>query len=246
MHAARGYVHELFTSIQGEGLWAGMMQHFVRLAGCSATCSYCDTVRARDRSPPFVICGDSREENPVTVSRLVEMVAGLDRMRPGTQALSVTGGEPLEQPDFLGLFLEEVKAEILKGRPVLLETNGLHAEAMAQVADQVDLVSMDVKLPSTAGLDPIPDRHEKFLKVLAGTNYYIKMVVSGRTPAEEVAQACRMIAAIDPQAPLILQPETGASAPCTGPLLMALWAEARKSLEHVRVLPQMHKILDLE
>ena len=36
-------VNEIFYSIDGEGLRAGALAVFIRLAGCNLRCSYCDT-----------------------------------------------------------------------------------------------------------------------------------------------------------------------------------------------------------
>ena len=36
-------VMEVFCSIQGEGLWVGQPQTFLRLRGCPLRCRYCDT-----------------------------------------------------------------------------------------------------------------------------------------------------------------------------------------------------------
>jgi pyruvate-formate lyase-activating enzyme len=138
-----------------------------------------------------------------------------------------------------------VKREVLRDRPLLLETNGLHGEAMARLKPAVDRVCMDVKLPSTSGLSHTLDEHERFLQVLAGTEYCVKMVVGEDTPPEEVAQACTMIARVDRRAPLILQPVIRRGKIVSGQALLALWAEARRVLDSVRILPQVHKILDV-
>ena len=36
-------VNEIFTSIQGEGYWSGVLATFVRLQGCTVGCPWCDT-----------------------------------------------------------------------------------------------------------------------------------------------------------------------------------------------------------
>ncbi len=60
-------INEIFWSAQGEGLRSGVPSVFVRLAGCTLGCPYCDTRRAWERG---------RER---TVEDVVAAVAGLLR-----------------------------------------------------------------------------------------------------------------------------------------------------------------------
>lgn len=41
-------IAEIFCSVQGEGLYAGQRQVFLRFAGCNLSCRYCDEPAARD------------------------------------------------------------------------------------------------------------------------------------------------------------------------------------------------------
>ena len=36
-------INEIFSSIQGEGLYIGSKQLFIRFCGCNLKCNYCDT-----------------------------------------------------------------------------------------------------------------------------------------------------------------------------------------------------------
>jgi len=100
-------VNEVFWSAQGEGMHSGTSSIFVRLAGCSLRCPYCDTRRAWSR-------GRSME-----TAEVVAAVAGLKADAPRAR-LVITGGEPLEQ-DLGGLL-----AGFHRRQFVALETNGLH------------------------------------------------------------------------------------------------------------------------
>jgi len=96
-------VNEIFYSIQGESLYAGLPCIFVRLSGCNLRCVYCDTKYAHDEGAQMSIAG-IMEQVATYHCRLVE----------------ITGGEPLCQdltPDLISTLIE-------KGYTVLLETNG--------------------------------------------------------------------------------------------------------------------------
>jgi organic radical activating enzyme len=240
-----GYLHEVFTSIQGEGLWAGYLQHFVRFAGCSAGCRYCDTEKAWEPEPRFSIHGSSEGENPIEAFALVKIVDALDDRMPGAQALAVTGGEPLEQAGFLADLLLGVKERCRKPWSVLLETAGFHPEAIERVKARVDLVSMDIKLPSTSELKDCMDRHRRFLDALGNTRFYVKVAVSKKTSHREVIDAAALVATKNPKTPFFVQPVTGVSGPEGGAYLLKLWRAARDVLEDVRIVPQFHRFMGL-
>ncbi len=90
-----GYVTELFSSIQGEGIYVGVMQVFLRLAGCSLDCCYCDTpISAGEVTDCVIYDGGSAERiaNPVSPGKIFEVAAALASRHPGIHSLSITGG----------------------------------------------------------------------------------------------------------------------------------------------------------
>lgn len=101
-------VNEIFWSFQGEGLRAGVPSIFIRLAGCSLRCPYCDTPGSWENGTEF------------TLEKILETVDSYHSQYPGSQVV-ITGGEPLEQ-DIIELTKQ------LKNRDLFisLETNGLH------------------------------------------------------------------------------------------------------------------------
>lgn len=240
------YLYEIFTSIQGEGLWTGSLHLFLRLAGCTAGCRYCDTPQAFVRPERYRVMGKVRGSNPVGIEETIELVRNLDVERPGARALAITGGEPLLQASCLSRLIPEMKREVLKGRPLLLETGGLNPDEMALLTGKVDMVSMDIKLRSTSGLTDTLDLHRRFLEVLSTTPVYVKAVVDFQTPVEEIAQAASLVAEKDPAIPFIIQPETREGRIAGGEYLLDLHRKASESLEDVRILPQIHGILDLK
>ena len=96
-------VNEIFHSIQGESTHAGRPCVFVRLTGCNLRCDWCDTAYA------------FHEGGPMSVQEVVERVQAF-----GCPLVELTGGEPLLQPEAIGLMRELLAS----GHEVLLETGG--------------------------------------------------------------------------------------------------------------------------
>ncbi len=118
-------VHEIYTSVQGEGSRAGELCTFVRLTGCHLRCSYCDTEHAFDT-------GKRR-----TVSDVVDEVTAL-----GIDQVLVTGGEPLLQRGTKRLMAALCDA----GHTVLIETSG---GVSIRGIDPRVVVILDVKTPGS-------------------------------------------------------------------------------------------------
>lgn len=97
-------VNEIFYSLQGEGRHSGMPAVFLRLAGCSMGCEWCDTKYALTAG---------KEMNNLEV--LVEL------SNYPCKTVVVTGGEPAEQD--LPTLINVLKSA---GHVVHIETNGAH------------------------------------------------------------------------------------------------------------------------
>lgn len=260
-----GYVSEMFCSIQGEGPFVGERHVFVRTAGCSAACWWCDTVYSKVETPRFVV-HDERSgkrakralDNPLDLDTLSREVGDFVRANEPVDAVSLTGGEPLEQPRFVTALARRLHDAGLR---VYLETNGVHADALADILPYIDVVAMDIKLPSAVG-EALWDDHRRFLGVIRGTDFepgrnagraiFVKVVVDGRSCEAEIARAAQLIAEVSPAIPLILQPESGTlflpRTPRETAVTMMATIEAgqrvaRRVLDVVRVMPQVHKIL---
>jgi organic radical activating enzyme len=110
-------VVETFQSIQGEGRFIGYPVNFIRLAGCSMGCDFCDT---------DILARESLTED--------ELVARMNSEHSSVVVL--TGGEPLEQN-----IKPLVDALQLARYRVHLETNG----ALPIPLDYLNYVSMSPK-----------------------------------------------------------------------------------------------------
>lgn len=250
--ALRGWVNEIFSSIQGEGLCIGERHLFVRLAGCNLSCRYCDT-QWRRQELGMLLTGEKvvTFSNPIADEELLELL--IRHFLPaGHAALSLTGGEPLQQGEYIENFVYLLRRRGFSIK-ILLETNGTlytQAEIACKIAN---IISMDIKLPSATGLDPLWEEHRLFLRgVLKGgekPQVYVKVVVKEGTPGEEVAEAASLVAAEAPTIPFVIQPVTlkdGKGKPFIGvsPERLFHFQEiASQYLDHVRVIPQIHPFL---
>ncbi|MBN1593017.1 MAG: 7-carboxy-7-deazaguanine synthase QueE [Candidatus Coatesbacteria bacterium] len=244
---AVGHIAELFDGIQGEGVFAGYHHAFIRFAGCSLGCRYCDTEYAQVRDRPLLILRSGRTvvkqiANPVDDTIIARELESLLDTTTSINAISITGGEPLEQPRFLRAVLKSIETFEL---PVLLETNGVEFENLDQVLDLIDLISADIKLPSTSGRDDLWERHEAFLNAARYKQVAIKMAVDESTQPEEIERAARIIRATTDEAPVFLQPVTDAAGAITISYrhIMDLCDVCAVFNSDVRVMPQIHKIL---
>jgi len=102
---------EKFISIQGEGHQSGKLAFFIRVAGCSLQCDWCDSKYA---SQP-----NQKEIVQIEVDDLVkEIEYNLNKL--GTRPIIVlTGGEILLHRDALQDLVQKIN-----GNPIQIETNG--------------------------------------------------------------------------------------------------------------------------
>lgn len=240
---------EVFSSIQGEGLLIGCRQVFIRFAGCNLGCIYCDTnvddtvETCRMEMTPGRL--DFRTlANPVAMKQIIALLEGWQRGWPKIHhSLSLTGGEPLLHVDLLHTWLPKLRSIL----PVHLETNGVLHFALAKIIGEIDHISMDIKLPSSSGETSLWEHHHEFLKIAAGSDIAVKIVVNRSTEHWEITRAATMIAGIDVGIPLIIQPETAADLSLNiSPLELIEFQEiASAILDDVRIIPQTHRFLGL-
>jgi len=118
-------ITEIFYSLQGEARTVGLPTVFVRLTGCPLRCVYCDTEYAFHGGQQY------------SLQEVVEQVASFQ-----PRYVTVTGGEPLAQPNCLPL----LSALCDEGYEVSLETSG--AMAIGDVDPRVVTV-LDLKTPAS-------------------------------------------------------------------------------------------------
>jgi 7-carboxy-7-deazaguanine synthase len=250
---------EIFSAIQGEGLNVGTRQIFIRFALCDLRCHFCDSANTWnaptqckiERSPglrDFEI-----HSNPISLSMILEWVER-QNIPCLHDSISLTGGEPLLHASFLKEFLPQVRAAT--GLPIYLETGGHRPEQLMMVLPYIDSVGMDFKLPSVSGEQRFSE-HARFLQICndSQVDTFVKIIISDRTDSMELERVAELLADVNPEIPVFLQPVTplGESTQIVdAPIVLApapdqvlRWqAMMKRLIKQVRVVPQTHKILN--
>jgi 7-carboxy-7-deazaguanine synthase len=238
---------ECFSSVQGEGVLVGLRQAFLRFSGCNLSCSFCDTpgMTVTPEECLLELTPGRRDffgvPNPVGCDRIVSLIESWTSGWPGIHhSISVTGGEPLLHGAHLLEWLPKLRALL----PIHLETNGTLPEALAPLMPHLDYIGMDIKLPSASGCRDLWQAHRAFLEIAAQKNVYVKLVIDKSTEDWEIERSCALIADIDCNIPLILQPMTLADGTIAiSPLRTLEFQELAAGLREVRVIPQTHKFM---
>lgn len=255
---------EIFHSVQGEGRFVGVPMAFLRVATCPLRCLYCDTPNSYEAPPRFPVRLSVREQpepNPVAADRAAELVRQvLVSCEPGARQgrVSVTGGEPLVFPEFVREFGRHVRG---KGIKVHLETAAIHPDALAACIEQVDHLSADWKLPETLGAPVKPELqlapgasyaalHKRCVEVALrrGASVDVKIVLTDRVTDAGLELAFAELSPWREKLVLVLQPVTpfgAAQKPVARVDLQRYLAMAQRAMFDVRVLPQVHKALQI-
>jgi organic radical activating enzyme len=220
-------VTEIFSSLQGEGIFAGARQIFVRFKRCNMECSFCDTPNE----------GFAKE---YSCASLMSEIKSLEEAKGPHHSVSLTGGEPLVYAEFLESMLPLLKRADFK---TYLETNGTLPNELEGVIDLIDIVAMDFKLPSSTGARAYWKEHLEFLKIASRKKVFVKSIVTTDTKKE-------LIRGVNKNIPFIMQPATPVKnfdkKPGGNRLLEFLDIALKNEVENSRVMPQMHKILGIK
>lgn len=203
-------ISEIFYSIQGEGLLTGVPSVFIRLAGCTLGCQWCDTKYAWDPDAgvdltiPQIIqkvndivpsslsfSPSKRSGDPRVPARLsgsrgpIYKSATISAVK--SRFIVITGGEPMTNPQLARL----AKALKERGKHITIETAGIaFIEGLA-----CDLMSISPKT-SNSGMKTTPD-YSLIRKLINHYPYQLKFVVDSAGDLPEIQQIVRALGSID-------------------------------------------------
>lgn len=181
-------VVETFHSLQGEGVHAGRSAFFIRLAGCSVGCSWCDTKHSwpEDAHP-------HRHLQDLAASSALAAAEG-------AAFVVITGGEPLHHNlDPLCEALRQGSGVGPSPLPLHLETSGVDP-----LSGRFEWITLS------------PKRHRPPTAELLAACHELKVVIHGIADlafAETMAAALRSARPVEGALPqLLLQPGWGSAA----------------------------------
>ena len=218
-------INEIFDSVQGEGLYLGEKQIFVRFFNCNLSCAYCDTKLDR-----------------FTEYEPGELFEEIKLYRDKYHSISFTGGEPLLYTDFLKEILEFTSGH---GHKHYLETNGTLFSELEQLIDRIDIIAMDLKFPSSTGMGNLWGMHRKFLKIASKKEVFLKAIICLTTGEEDLREALAMIKEISPYTVLVLQPNSNENQSVLHEKLLNFKKIANQQRVTTCIIPQIHKIVGL-
>lgn len=234
---SKAFISEIFFSFQGEGPLVGTPMVFVRFCGCNFKCRYCDTIIGKTEN--CIIKNASTKKiikkykNPIDCKILISAVSKISNFGKCNKWISITGGEPLEQTDFLNEFLKLTKE---KGYKIYLETNGVYYKELQKIAKYIDFISMDIKIPSSTKRKECWNEHKKFITVAKENKIkmFYKLVLDSLITDNEIKNLLKLIKEDE----LIIQPVI------TSKKLLENINKLKKYYK-IRVIPQTHKYLNI-
>ncbi|MDP3041630.1 MAG: 7-carboxy-7-deazaguanine synthase QueE [Candidatus Omnitrophota bacterium] len=218
-------IAEIFESVQGEGLYLGEKQIFVRFFNCNLSCAYCDTKLDR-----------------FTEYEPKELFEEIKLYRDKYHSISFTGGEPLLYADFLKEILRLTSGH---GHRHYLETNGTLFFELEKLIDRIDIIAMDLKFPSSTGMGNLWQLHRKFLKIASRREVFLKAIICQTTSAEDLREALAIIKEVSPSSVLVLQPNSYENQSVLHEKLLNFKEIASQQGVTTCVIPQIHKIMGL-
>ncbi len=233
---ARARVSEIFTSIEGEGIFVGKKTLFIRLSGCHLKCRWCDT--------KYALPLDSGTD--YQIDEIKDLI--IKELQPFTYKVNFTGGEPLLQTEAVMELADFIKKQT--NLKTYMESSCFDSELFSKVLPYIDICKIefktdDSKVVEDEEYDKLILNEIKCLELAVDSNKvtYIKIVVTNSTNLESFKNLVYNISKkIKPSDILgfIIQPSFGIDQPTVNKLLDT-YDIVQPMFPEVRIIPQLHK-----
>lgn len=224
---ANHLINSIYRATEGEGVFLGRPQIFVRYQGCSVGCLNCDS---KDT-------WEFKKEMGIELSEILERIhsEGYDG---SIKNVSITGGDPLH-PSHVPHVIELVKA--LKERGYFINIEAAGTRVVDEIFDLVDYISFDYKTPSTGVKTPLKNIQK--MNTQYKNKFQLKAVISDRRDFDSVIDAFKGLSDTESSLnfPWVLTPcyNTQEQFPLDRFMNVLNWNEENGG--HFRVIGQQHK-----
>jgi 7-carboxy-7-deazaguanine synthase len=170
-------INSIYLATEGEGVFLGRPQIFVRYQGCAVGCLNCDSKDTWDFTEDM---GKSAEEIMLEVYS-----AGFNGK---IKNVSITGGDPLHPahvPHVLAL------TKILKENNYYVNIEAAGTRVVEEIFDLVDYISFDFKTPSTGVKTPLKNISKMITNY--SNKFQIKAVIADQKDFTTTVEAYRAI-----------------------------------------------------
>lgn len=233
---ARARVSEIFTSIEGEGIFVGKKTLFIRFSGCHLKCRWCDT--------KYALPLDSGTD--YQIDEIKDLI--IKELQPFTYKVNFTGGEPLLQTDAVIELADFIKKQT--NLKTYMESSCFDSELFSKVLPYIDICKIEFKTDDSNVVedqeyDNLLLNEIKCLELAVESNKatYIKIVVTNSTNLESfknlVYNFSKKIKSSDILG-FIIQPSFGIDQPTVNKLLDT-YDIVQPMFPEVRIIPQLHK-----
>jgi 7-carboxy-7-deazaguanine synthase len=234
----RVQISEIFTSIEGEGIFFGTKTLFVRVAGCHLKCLWCDTAYALPM----------KSGHDYTLDYVKNLISTY--LQPNTYKVNFTGGEPLLQYESIIELAKYIKEE--KGLKTYIESSCFDSKRFQKVLPHIDICKIEFKMSDSKVINA---RHYGNLlrneiqclnlSIDSHKTTYIKIVITGSTNLDEFKNLLKSIfmhTKASNLAGFIIQPSYGVDEP-TVERLFNFYDIVYPMYQDVRIIPQLHKAI---
>jgi 7-carboxy-7-deazaguanine synthase len=229
-------VSEIFTSIEGEGIFVGKKTLFIRFSGCHLKCRWCDT--------KYALPLDSGTE--YQIDEIEDLI--IRELQPFTYKVNFTGGEPLLQTDAVIKLADFIKKQT--NLKTYIESSCFNSELFSKVLPYIDICKIefktdDSKVVENEVYDSLLLNEIKCLELAVKSNKttYIKIVLTNSTNLESFKNLVYNISKkirVSDIVGFIIQPSHGVDQPTVNKLLDT-YDIVQPMFPEVRIIPQLHK-----
>ena len=231
-------VSEIFTSIEGEGVFVGKKTLFIRLSGCHLKCRWCDT--------RYALPLDSGID--YQVEEIKDLI--VKELQPFTYKVNFTGGEPLLQIEAVIQLADFIKRHT--NLKTYIESSCFDSELFSKILPYMDICKVEFKSEDSKVVKDedyynllINEFRCLELAVQNSKTTYIKIVVTNSTKLDSFKNLVYNISKkIKPSDIMgfIIQPSDIIDQPTVNKLL-DIYDIVQPMFPEVRIIPQLHKVI---